>query len=255
MITTGVDDVTGTILNDAVRTYHAMLRHALDGLALDAVEAVTREILATYDRGGQIFVFGNGGSAATASHMACDLGKNTVTPGLPRLRIQSLTDNTALLTALANDLGYEAVFAEQLLQAPVWAEDLIIAISGSGNSPNVLAGVATATQAGAHTVGITGFCGGALATTVDVALIVASDCMEIIEDVHLMINHAITTGVRMALRARTAAAPTGSSPRPASPLHGARRSLRGDGVLAARTGDASTPLFTPGAASQRRSQR
>jgi phosphoheptose isomerase len=64
MITTGVDDVTGTILNDAVRTYHAMLRHALDGLALDAVEAVTGEILATYDRGGQIFVFGNGDSAA-----------------------------------------------------------------------------------------------------------------------------------------------------------------------------------------------
>jgi D-sedoheptulose 7-phosphate isomerase len=196
--------MTGSLVGKMVRHYHAALHQALDDLSLDAVQAITNEILATYNRGGQIFVFGNGGSSATASHMACDLGKNTAVDGLPRLRIQSLTDNTALITALANDLGYDAIFAEQLHQAPVRPGDLAIAISGSGNSPNVLAGIETAAAAGARTVGITGFGGGQLAPAVDVALVVASDCMEIVEDVHLMVNHAITTTVRTALQNRAA---------------------------------------------------
>ena len=195
---------TGSLVGTMVRHYHTALQHALNDLSLDAVQAITTEILATYNRGGQIFVFGNGGSSATASHMACDLGKNTAVDGLPRLRIQSLTDNTALITALANDLGYDAIFAEQLRQAPVRPGDLAIAISGSGNSPNVLAGIETAAAVGARTVGITGFGGGQLAPAVDVVLVVASNCMEIVEDVHLMVNHAITTAVRTALQNRAA---------------------------------------------------
>src|SRR5438067_9192679 len=108
---------------------------------------------------------------------------------MPHLCCFSLTDNTPRLTARANDRGYEAIFAEQLRQAHVQADDLIIAISGSGNSPNVLAGVSIATAAGARTVGITGFRGGQLAPLVDVALVVPSTCMEIVEDVHLMVSH------------------------------------------------------------------
>ena len=195
-----------TFLREEVRTYHAALQQALAQLPVETVQWITQEIIMTHERGGQIFVFGNGGSAATASHMACDLGKNTATYGLPRLRIQSLTDNTPLIMALANDLGYEAIFAEQLAQAAVGPADLAIAISGSGNSPNVLNGVALARAAGARTIALTGFSGGRLAQIADISLIVASECMEIIEDIHLMINHAVATAVRAALQQRVAVA-------------------------------------------------
>ena len=189
-------------VGDSVRSYQTALQQALGRVSADIMSQIALEILAAYDRDGRTFVFGNGGSAATASHMACDLSKNTVADGIPHLRCFSLTDNTPLLTALANDLGYEAIFAEQLRQAHVQAGDLIIAISGSGNSPNVLAGVSVAGAAGARTVGMAGFRGGQLAPLVDVALVVPSTCMEIIEDVHLMVSHTITTTVRAALRDR-----------------------------------------------------
>ncbi len=196
--------VISVALGDSVSQYRAALQQALDRLSLDMVQAVAWEILAAYDRGGRVYVFGNGGSASTASHMACDLAKNTAAPGLPRLRVQALTDNVALLLALANDDGYEAVFAEQLMQAPITSDDLAIAISGSGNSPNVLAGIAVAAAAGARTTALTGMGGGRLAPLVDVALVAPSDSMEIIEDVHLMVNHAVTSAIRTALRARVA---------------------------------------------------
>ncbi len=198
-------------LGEVVRDYRVTLQEALDQLSLEGVQSIAREILAARDRGGRVYVFGNGGSAATASHMACDLVKNTAGAGAsrdggaPRLRVQALTDNMALLSALANDLGYEAVFAEQLLQAPVTASDLAIAISGSGNSLNILNAVDVAVAAGARTVGITGLGGGRLAPAVDVALVVPSDSMEIVEDVHLMVNHAVTSAIRAVLSARVTA--------------------------------------------------
>ncbi len=191
-------------LGEVVRDYRAALQQTLDHLSMETVQSIAREILSAYDRGGRIYVCGNGGSAATASHMACDLAKNTAVADLPRLRVHALTDNTALISALANDLGYAAIFSEQLLLAPVEANDLVIAISGSGASPNVLNGVATAVAAGARTIGITGFKGGRLAPAVDVALIVPSDSMEIIEDAHLMVNHAVTSAIRSALQTRAA---------------------------------------------------
>ncbi len=193
------------MLGEVVRDYRAALARALDRLSLEGVRSIAREILAAHDRGGRIYVFGNGGSAATASHMACDLAKNTCAAdaeGVPPLRVHALTDNTALISALANDLGYEAIFAEQLRQAPVGARDLAIAISGSGNSPNVLNAVAVAAASGARTVGLTGMGGGALASAVDLALIAPSDSMEIIEDLHLVVNHAVTSAIRAALCAR-----------------------------------------------------
>ncbi len=189
-----------------VRTYRAELQTALDALTLHDVEAVAREILDAYERGARIFVCGNGGSAATASHMACDLAKNTAFGATPRVHAHALTDNTALLTALANDLGYDQIFSEQLVQAPIAASDLLIAISGSGASPNVLRAVAVAHEAGARVVGITGIGGGKLAPMADVAIVVASNSMEIVEDVHLVANHAITRAVRTVLQARRAVA-------------------------------------------------
>jgi len=138
-----------------------------------------------------VFVFGNGGSAAIASHMACDFGKNTRQPEQPRLKVISLVDSLAGLTAYANDEGYENVFSEPLLSLAE-AGDVAIAISGSGNSPSVLKGIQTARQMGLKTIGLTGFEGGKLKKMVDICLVVASDSIERIEDMHLIINHILT---------------------------------------------------------------
>jgi len=145
----------------------------------------------------RVYVFGNGGSAATASHMACDLGKNTRQPNRPRLKVISLVDGLAALTAYANDEGYENIFSEQLLSLAE-AGDVAIAISGSGSSPNILKGVQTARQMGLKTIGLTGFEGGQLAKMVDICLVVASDSMERIEDIHLVVDHILTGLLRNA---------------------------------------------------------
>ncbi|HAL61609.1 MAG TPA: phosphoheptose isomerase [Chloroflexi bacterium] len=140
--------------------------------------------------GRRIFVFGNGGSAATASHFACDLGKGTVQESQPRFKVMALNDNIPLLTAYANDFGYETVFAEPLasLSEP---GDVAIGISASGNSANVLRAMDVARERELVTVGLTGFQGGRLKDKVDICIIVPSDSMQQIEDAHLVILHAI----------------------------------------------------------------
>ncbi|MDP9341759.1 MAG: SIS domain-containing protein [Actinomycetota bacterium] len=147
-----------------------------------------------YEDGSQVFVMGNGGSAATASHMAVDLGK-TVLPiqsnGTRRFRVTSLTDNVPWITAVANDLGYEQVFAEQL-RNHVAPGDVVIAITGSGNSPNVVEGVRVASDHGATTVALLGFDGGVVKDMVDLHVLVRSDHYGFIEDVHAMLSHLVT---------------------------------------------------------------
>ncbi len=140
----------------------------------------------------QVIVMGNGGSAATASHFACDLGKGTLMPNLPRFRVIALTDNMPLFSALANDFGYDRVFSEQL-QSLIRPGDVVIGISGSGNSPNVLNAIRSARQAKAITVAFVGFDGGLLKDLVDVYVHVPSNCMEQVEDVHLILEHLICT--------------------------------------------------------------
>ena len=113
-----------------------------------------------------VFIFGNGGSAATALHFACDLGKGTIEKGKPRFKVWALTGNQPLLSALANDWGYASVFVEQL-ESLAERGDIAIAISGSGNSENVLKAVSLAREKGLTTIGIVGFDGGQLASGVD----------------------------------------------------------------------------------------
>ena len=120
----------------AYTEYVAGLKRTLDKMPWDRVEQVVDVLDAARLAGHQVFIFGNGGSASTASHMACDLGKNTVMPGTPRLRTLSLNDNMALFSALGNDYGYENVFVEQLHNL-VDTGDVVVAISASGNSQNV----------------------------------------------------------------------------------------------------------------------
>ena len=183
-------------------TYLRAVARVLDDLPREPVDRLVEELAGAWRRNAQVFLLGNGGSAAAAAHLACDLGKGTVQPGKRRMRIIPLVDNVPLITAWANDTAYERIFVEQLAGL-VRPGDVVIAISGSGNSPNVLRAVEHATAAGATTVGITGFDGGLLAGMVDVPVIVPDTCMERIEDVHLSIGHAAAA----ALRARIAQEP------------------------------------------------
>ena len=145
--------------------------------------------------GRQIFIMGNGGSASTASHAACDLAKNTSGSGWPLFKVFGLADNTALFSALSNDYGYENVFVRQL-EPLLAAGDVVIAISTSGNSPNVLRAAKLARERGALVVGLTGFDGGQLGDLSDLNLHIPSDCIEQVEDVHLMLEHLIVKNLR-----------------------------------------------------------
>ena len=166
-------------------------------LPYQQIDRAIGEIMSAYERGANIFTIGNGGSAALASHFACDLAKGTVVSenGEKRFRVIALTDNIPLMTAWANDHGYEHIFAQQL-QNLVVAGDLAFAISGSGNSPNVLRGLEMARCRGARTVGLTGFEGGKMKTLCDVCVVLPSNNMQIIEDFHLSVTHSISSVIR-----------------------------------------------------------
>jgi D-sedoheptulose 7-phosphate isomerase len=187
--------MTMTGFNYYIDEYTTSLQDVLNQLPDEDITRVIDEILAAGERGSTIFILGNGGSAATASHFACDLAKGTQRRGIKPFRVIALTDNVPLITAWANDTAYDRVFAEQL-RPLVQHDDLVIGISGSGNSPNVLEAMRIANEAGARTVGWTGFKGGRLHELVDVCVIVPSDCMEQIEDVHLILEHAVCTTLR-----------------------------------------------------------
>ena len=189
----------------AYTEYVAQLKRTLDRMPWERLEQIVDLLDAARLAGHQVFIFGNGGSASTASHMACDLGKNTVMPGTPRLRTLSLNDNMALFSALGNDYGYENVFVEQLHNL-VDTGDVVIAISASGNSPNVIKAVTLAAERGATTVGFCGFNGGKLAKIVDLAIVADNDCIEQVEDIHVILEHMITSAMRQRIRAAVAAA-------------------------------------------------
>lgn len=175
---------------DNVEAYLQQLRTAVDALPRDRLTELGELLYHAYTNGKQVFTLGNGGSASTASHMAADLARNTIGPNMRRFRILSLNDNQAMLTAIANDLGYENVFSEQL-QNLIRAGDLLIAISGSGNSPNVIGAIRYAQRQSASVVGILGFDGGEAAKLVDLAIVVPSEHYGVVEDIHLIINHIV----------------------------------------------------------------
>ena len=180
---------------EVVRNYLSQTRTTLDRLPLDRIAKVIEVLGEAHDRGNRIFIFGNGGSAATASHFASDLAKGTICGDKPRFKAFALTDNIPLLSAWANDTDYSSVFAEQL-ENFVEPRDIVIAISGSGNSLNVLNGARVAKAKGATTIGFIGFGGGRLKDLVDIPLIVPCHNMEQVEDIHLLLGHVITTCLR-----------------------------------------------------------
>lgn len=180
---------------DQIRDYINRLHSTLDQLDVIAIRQAIDILHTARLRGNTIFVMGNGGSASTASHLVCDLVKNTRAPGFPDFRVMGLADNMALLSAYANDEGYENVFAQQL-RTFIQRGDIVIAISTSGNSPNVLEAVRVANRHGATTIGMTGFDGGKLAPMVTLNLHVPSDIIEQVEDIHLMLEHLISKDLR-----------------------------------------------------------
>ncbi len=157
---------------------------------------------AMYERR-QVFLFGNGGSAATASHFAVDLGKGLQGPDGLRMKALSLVDAVPVMTAWANDTDYSRIFAEQVANF-AREDDVAIAISGSGNSPNVLLGVEAAARSGATTIGFTGYQGGKLKGLVDFCIVVPSNNMQHIEDLHMILAHVICTDMRELLAATRA---------------------------------------------------
>jgi D-sedoheptulose 7-phosphate isomerase len=182
-----------------IQRYWEKIAADLRRMPFDRLTRVAEVLLDCRARNGVIYIFGNGGSAATASHFACDLAKGTRVDGVPAFRVMPLTDNVPLLTAWANDVDYVRVFAEQLA-ALARPGDLALAISASGNSPNVLAAVAQARAAGVATVAWTGANGGRLSKLADIVVRAPMDCTEQVEDVHLLIAHSLCVALRERLR-------------------------------------------------------
>ena len=185
-------------------SYFVNLSETIGRMPFEAIDQVCEVLLRAYWEQRNIFVFGNGGSAALASHFACDLGKGTVNGAARRFRIFALTDNVPLITAWANDARFEDIFAEQIANF-VQPEDVAFAISGSGNSPNVLNALHVARQAGATTIGLTGFQGGKLRNSCDICVTVPSNNMQIIEDLHLSVAHVLFLRIREQISCKVAA--------------------------------------------------
>lgn len=156
-----------------------------------AIQKFVEIILDARERGANVFFIGNGGSAATASHFANDIAIGTRTKGKP-FRIISLTDNNAVMTAIGNDFGYDSLFTKQL-ESLMNPNDVVVAISASGNSPNVINAIEYANKHNCTTIGLTGFSGGKLKEIAKLALHVPSDKGEYgpVEDLHMIFDHII----------------------------------------------------------------
>ncbi|MFA5037947.1 MAG: SIS domain-containing protein [Candidatus Izemoplasmatales bacterium] len=168
--------------------YQELLMTAIDSLDLEMLDKIVLEICGAIQYDQRIFFIGNGGNSTTASHIACDLQK-----GLSEelsVKALSLCDNIALLTAWSNDKDFKFVYSEQIYQLSQ-PSDMLIALSGSGNSPNILEAVDAAKKLRVTTIGISGFDGGKLAKEVHHPLVIDSDDMQIVEDVTLTIGHII----------------------------------------------------------------
>jgi D-sedoheptulose 7-phosphate isomerase len=171
-------------------TYKADLLKTIDSIDLSKVSQAIEWFKETRDAGKHIFVCGNGGSASTASHFACDIVKGASFNRQSRFRIMALTDQLPTLTAYANDVCYDAVFVEQLKNF-AQPGDLFMGISGSGNSPNVLRAIEYANQAGCRTVALTGRDGGKLGPMAQLNIQVPVPHMGRIEDAHMVVCHMI----------------------------------------------------------------
>lgn len=175
--------------------YMQQVSEVLKRLPFALVDQIVDALWNAYCADRAVFLFGNGGSAALASHCACDLGKGTIMNGHRRFRAMALTDNVPLMTAWANDVSYADIFAEQL-RGFLRKDDVVFAFSASGNSPNVLNALSMAQETGALTMGLTGFQGGRMKSLCELCVVVPSENMQVIEDLHLSVSHSIFVSLR-----------------------------------------------------------
>mgnify|MGYP000935015081 CR=1 FL=1 len=173
-----------------IRDYLARLQDMLNKISIDQIDAIAKLLQKAYDEDRTIIVMGNGGSGSTASHMVCDINKGACFTVEKKFRVISLADNIATILALGNDVNFDSIFVEQL-KNHARPGDVVIGISGSGNSRNVLCAIEYAKKIGCTTVGVTGFEGGKLKPLVDHNFHVAINDMQIVEDVHMILVHIL----------------------------------------------------------------
>jgi D-sedoheptulose 7-phosphate isomerase len=182
-----------------IKKYFAEVKDMLEAISTSRLQEVLFILERAYRDNRRVFVMGNGGSAATASHFALDLAKNTIAEECPRLRVLSLTDHVPLITAWSNDYAYEHIFSEQLANL-VEAGDVVIGISASGNSLNVINACCLAKQEDAATIGLLGANGGKMKELVDAYILAPGQNIEQEEDAHMIIAHVITRHMRNFIR-------------------------------------------------------
>jgi D-sedoheptulose 7-phosphate isomerase len=179
----------------SIRAYFRDLTGLVSQLPYNSISSIASIFLDAFAEQRTVYVFGNGGSAASASHLMCDINKGASPGDGKRPRVMALTDNASLITAWANDFGYERIFSEQL-KTFIKPRDVAFAISTSGDSPNVLLALEVARESGAMTVGLGGCQGGQMKSLCDVCAIVPSDNVQLVEDLHHAMIHSIFVAVR-----------------------------------------------------------
>lgn len=172
----------------SIQNYLQREVEVIKSLDVDMINTAMNELEAAYQREGTIYICGNGGSASTASHYANDFNKGLSEFLDKKFRFICLNDNVPTLMAVANDIGYEEVFRFPLLNK-LKPEDLVIGISGSGNSKNVVNALTYAKECGVRTMGIVGYDGGKVLDIADVSLFVPIKNMQVAEDIHMMFDH------------------------------------------------------------------
>jgi D-sedoheptulose 7-phosphate isomerase len=173
-----------------IRRYLAQLQDVLTKVDVNEIAAIAEVLHKAYVEQKTILVMGNGGSGSTASHMVCDMNKGACFHAEKKFRFISLADCTPMILALGNDVGFESIFVEQM-KAYAQPGDVVLGISGSGNSPNVLRAIEYAKQLGCVTIGACGFSGGKLKSLVDHAFHVNVNDMQLVEDVHMILVHIL----------------------------------------------------------------
>jgi D-sedoheptulose 7-phosphate isomerase len=170
--------------------YLKQLKELLDMFPHDRFDEIGKALISAYDNEKHVFIMGNGGSGSTASHFACDINKGCCFNIEKKFKVICLNDNVPTMLAYANDLSYDKVFIEQLKNF-LKPGDVVICISGSGNSENVIQAVSYAKDMKAKTIGLTGFNGGRLALLADICLVAPSNDMQKIEDMHMIVVHML----------------------------------------------------------------
>ncbi|PLX67345.1 MAG: sugar isomerase [Denitrovibrio sp.] len=177
---------------DFILSYTSKLKKLLDNVDVNAISEIIDLLEETQKKKGVIYVLGNGGSSGTASHMANDLNVGLKRRNIRTFNVVSLADNSPVITAISNDIGYDNIFYMQLLEV-LKPEDIIIAISCSGNSPNITKAIDYAKTVGSKVVGCTGFDGGELRQKSDICFHVDTPKGEygLVEDMHMILDHVI----------------------------------------------------------------